>query len=178
MSVSFVSFLHGRQCKDQDHLRMCQLLLDHQAGDEALACINKIDPARWNGPTYRAAISGHLFSRPRHLHEANHVLDQYLSLIRTQPLQSNNNNSSRSQQSREQADETLIQKWFWMHPNGRRPRRDMNADAIDLSRPLRTLTRSRLHRPLRLVASVSLEKMHPYSFPVAPLLLPLWPTRS
>lgn len=43
-------------------------------------CMSKIDPTRWTSYIYRLAISCHLFTKLRHLHETDILSDQYLTL--------------------------------------------------------------------------------------------------
>ncbi|KAF9200029.1 hypothetical protein BGZ49_009774 [Haplosporangium sp. Z 27] len=109
----------GYSLQDQDHLQMCQFLLEHQRTEDALVCLNKIDPRSWNSAVYRASITCHLFSKPRHLHEAEIVLDKYLEHIKTpllDLLNSNKPNSNltleKSYREKERFNISIIKRWF------------------------------------------------------------------
>ncbi|KAF9115620.1 hypothetical protein BGX27_007199 [Mortierella sp. AM989] len=109
----------GYTLQDQDHLQMCQFLLDRQTIEEATICLNKIDSRRWNSAIYRASITCHLFSKPRHLHEAEVVLDRYLEHIKMPLLLFLNTNKPNSNPTLEQSyrekernNKALVKKWF------------------------------------------------------------------
>ncbi|KAF9353997.1 hypothetical protein BGX26_008247 [Mortierella sp. AD094] len=109
----------GYNLQDQDHLHMCQFLLDHQGTEDALVCLNKIDSGRWNSPIYRASITCHLFSKPRHLHEAEIVLYRYLDHIKAPLLDLLNSNKpnansilEQSYREKERSNRIMIRKWF------------------------------------------------------------------
>ncbi|KAG0369731.1 hypothetical protein BC939DRAFT_500218 [Gamsiella multidivaricata] len=97
----------GYELQDTDHLQICQFLLEKQSAEEALLCLSKINPARWIDATYRTAISCHLFSNPRHLHEAEVILDQYLTHTNTPAV-----SLAKNDQEREKANKVMIQEWF------------------------------------------------------------------
>ncbi|KAF9438371.1 hypothetical protein BGZ76_008282 [Entomortierella beljakovae] len=109
----------GYNLQDQDHLNMCQYLLGSQCTDEALACLDRIDSKRWNSQIYRASITCHLFSKPRHLHEAGLILNKYLEYIKLSLhkfLGANKTNANltleRSLREKEQENRAMIKKWF------------------------------------------------------------------
>ncbi|KAG0219320.1 hypothetical protein BGX33_003595 [Mortierella sp. NVP41] len=117
----------GYHLQNEDHIGLGQFLFDRQNTEDALFCLNKIDTSRWTSHTYRLAISCHLFSKPRHLHEAEILFDQYLAHNKSQsathgttpPSSSSSKLSefrrgSRSprDQEGEQFNKNLIQTWF------------------------------------------------------------------
>ncbi|KAG0204777.1 hypothetical protein BGX28_003394 [Mortierella sp. GBA30] len=105
----------GYQLEDDLHLLVSRFLLDHNDAENALSCLGRIDPKGWIGVTYRTAISCHLFSKPRHLHEAQVLLDKYLLHSRALHLRQHNGilrPNSRDHQELERASKVMIQKWF------------------------------------------------------------------
>ncbi|KAG0057934.1 hypothetical protein BGZ89_001729 [Linnemannia elongata] len=119
----------GYHLQDEDHVHLGQFLFDRQNTKDALDCLDKIDPTRWTGHIYRLAISCHLFTKPRHLHEAEILFDQYLthnkSLSSSSSFFSSSTSSSATNQGksmrgsrtpkdmdREQFNKSLIQSWF------------------------------------------------------------------
>ncbi|KAG0254968.1 hypothetical protein BG011_005410 [Mortierella polycephala] len=78
----------GYELEDGAHLAMAQYWIDHKKMEEALDCISRIDNAGWTGPTYRAAITCHLFSKPRQVHEAEALLQTYIERTATSQDQS------------------------------------------------------------------------------------------
>ncbi|KAF9102387.1 hypothetical protein BGX29_004649 [Mortierella sp. GBA35] len=116
----------GYHLQNEDHIGLGQFLFDRQNTEDALFCLNKIDTSRWTSHTYRLAIC-HLFSKSRHLHEAEILFDQYLAHNKSQsathgttpPSSSSSKLSefrrgSRSprDQEGEQFNKNLIQTWF------------------------------------------------------------------
>ncbi|KAI1298995.1 hypothetical protein EDD11_006576 [Mortierella claussenii] len=107
----------GCTLQDRDHFRICQFLLDHHAAEDALLCLDKIDPARWSGSIFRTAIRCHLFSKPRRLHEAEVVLNRYLEHIRTPMMfgaAKPHIHLAISQDGRDQecVNKVMIRRWF------------------------------------------------------------------
>ncbi|KAF9192574.1 hypothetical protein BGZ50_008405 [Haplosporangium sp. Z 11] len=109
----------GIQLQDSDHRRACQFLFDQHNTEDALGCLNRIDPLRWNSITYRAAISCHLFSKPRHLYEAEVLLSRYIAHNRASyqhlPMDKSRSASAHqplADQDEEQAKRAMIKKWF------------------------------------------------------------------
>ncbi|KAF9147852.1 hypothetical protein BG015_010437 [Linnemannia schmuckeri] len=115
----------GYQLQDEDHVRLGQFLFDRQNTEDALYCLDKIDLTRWTSHIYRLAISCHLFTKPRHLHEAEILLDQYLAHNKALSSSSSSCSSSIGNQGgprqgsresrdteREQFNKSLIQIWF------------------------------------------------------------------
>ncbi|KAG0280551.1 hypothetical protein BGZ95_009674 [Linnemannia exigua] len=112
----------GFQLQDEVHYRLAQFFFDRQNTEDALHCLTHIELTRWTSPIYRLAISCHLFSTPRHLHEAEILLDQYLAHNKAQSSSSPPSSSSSSRprrgsrsscdQDREQLNKSLIQTWF------------------------------------------------------------------
>ncbi|KAG0260447.1 hypothetical protein BG011_001883 [Mortierella polycephala] len=109
----------GIQLQDIDHHRACQFLFDQYNTEDALGCLNRIDPSRWNSTTYRAAISCHLFSKPRHLYEAEVLFSRYLAhsrasyqrLLMGKPRLTFAH-QPQADQDEEQAKRAMIKKWF------------------------------------------------------------------
>ncbi|KAF9277087.1 hypothetical protein BGZ68_009529 [Mortierella alpina] len=104
----------GYPLEQDDHLRVCQFLLDHDSAEDALLCLAKVDSALWTSSTYRTAISCHLFCKPRRLQEAEVLLDRYLLHTRALLLQAHEAKirPNKDHQEREQASRVMIQKWF------------------------------------------------------------------
>ncbi|KAF9130318.1 hypothetical protein BGW39_003243 [Mortierella sp. 14UC] len=112
-----------RQGND-DHVRLGQFLFDRQNTEDALYCLTKVESTRWTSPVYRLAISCLPYSKPRHLHEAEILLDQCLDHNKAQssafPSSSTFFSSTRPRrgsgssrdQDREQFNKSLIQTWF------------------------------------------------------------------
>ncbi|KAF9190949.1 hypothetical protein BGZ50_009733 [Haplosporangium sp. Z 11] len=78
----------GYELEDGAHLAMAQYWISHKKMEEALDCISRINNAGWTGPAYRAAITCHLFSKPRQVHEAEALLQTYIEHIATSQDQS------------------------------------------------------------------------------------------
>ncbi|KAF9899780.1 hypothetical protein EC991_008333 [Linnemannia zychae] len=113
----------GYQLQDDDHVRLGQFFFERQNTEDALNCLAKIESTRWTSAIYRLAISCHLYSTPRHLHEAEILLDQYLAHNKAQSSSFPSSSSSSSirprrgsrssrDQDREQFNKSLIQTWF------------------------------------------------------------------
>ncbi|KAF8931358.1 hypothetical protein BGZ47_011872 [Haplosporangium gracile] len=115
----------GYHLQDEDHVRLGQFLFDRQNTGDALYCLNKIDSTRWTNHIYRLAISCHLFTKPRHLHEAEILLDQYLThnkALSSLPSSSSSSigikertrreSRSSTDMEHERFNKSLIQTWF------------------------------------------------------------------
>ncbi|KAG0284185.1 hypothetical protein BGZ96_011452 [Linnemannia gamsii] len=117
----------GYHLQDEEHVCLAQFLLSCQNTEDALFCLAKVDSTQWTSHIYRLAISCHLFTKPRHLHEAEILLDQYLahnkslssSPSSSSPSTASSNRArpkrgsrSSSDTEREQFKKSLIQTWF------------------------------------------------------------------
>ena len=82
--------------------------------EEALSCLQNVD--QWYGAVFRIAISCHLFSKPRHLHEAEVFLDRYLahtSQISTIGVKDRTDSVSVERKEEERrVDKAMVKKWF------------------------------------------------------------------
>ncbi|GJJ75338.1 hypothetical protein EMPS_07696 [Entomortierella parvispora] len=104
----------GFPLRDDDHVQVAQFLFDRQRMEEALACLQTID--EWYGAVFRTAISCHLFSKPRHLHEAEVLLDRYLGYTgQTSGVgvkdKANSVSANRGEEER-RVDKAMVKKWF------------------------------------------------------------------
>ncbi|KAF8975046.1 hypothetical protein BGZ46_009481 [Entomortierella lignicola] len=72
----------GYTLEDYAHLSMAQYWIERKNIEEAQDCLSRIDSARWTGPVYREAITCLLFSKPRHLQEAESMLQKYIQYDR------------------------------------------------------------------------------------------------
>lgn len=68
----------GYDLQDEAHLSMAQYWTDRKKIEEAQECIYRIEPSQWTGSVYRAAITCHLFARPRQSQEAEGLLQKYI----------------------------------------------------------------------------------------------------
>ncbi|KAK3806781.1 MAG: hypothetical protein J3Q66DRAFT_358462 [Benniella sp.] len=84
----------GYDLEDGAHLAMARYWVERRKIEEAQECLAHIDPAAWTGPVYREAITCLLFSKPRHLQEAESLLKKYI-----ESTKGNN-------------DESKIRKWY------------------------------------------------------------------
>jgi hypothetical protein len=58
---------------------MAQYWTDRKKIEEAQECIHRIEPSRWTDSVYRAAITCHLFAKPRQNQEAEGLLQKYIA---------------------------------------------------------------------------------------------------
>ncbi|KAG0217658.1 hypothetical protein BGX33_009943 [Mortierella sp. NVP41] len=68
----------GYDLQDEAHLSMAQYWTDRKKIEEAQECIHRIDRTRWTNSVYRAAITCHLFAKPRQSQEAEGLLQKYI----------------------------------------------------------------------------------------------------
>ncbi|KAG0064637.1 hypothetical protein BGZ90_002112 [Linnemannia elongata] len=68
----------GYDLQDEAHLSMAQYWTDRKKIEEAQECIYRIEPSRWTSSVYRAAITCHLFAKPRQSQEAEGLLQKYI----------------------------------------------------------------------------------------------------
>ncbi|KAF9349222.1 hypothetical protein BGX26_012437 [Mortierella sp. AD094] len=68
----------GYEMEDYAHLSMAKYWVERNTIEEAQDCLSRIDSSRWNGPVYREAITCLLYSKPRHLQEAESMLQKYI----------------------------------------------------------------------------------------------------
>ncbi|KAF9931607.1 hypothetical protein FBU30_009880 [Linnemannia zychae] len=70
----------GYDLHDVAHLSMAQYWTDRKKIEEAQECIHRIEPSRWANSVYRAAITCHLFAKPRQIQEAEGLLQKYIDI--------------------------------------------------------------------------------------------------
>ncbi|KAG0277824.1 hypothetical protein BGZ95_005267 [Linnemannia exigua] len=68
----------GYDLQDDAHLSMAQYWTDRKKIEEAQECIHRIEFSRWTSLVYRAAITCHLFAKPRQSQEAEGLLQKYI----------------------------------------------------------------------------------------------------
>ncbi|KAK3807506.1 MAG: hypothetical protein J3R72DRAFT_464770 [Linnemannia gamsii] len=68
----------GYDLQDDAHLSMAQYWTDRKKIEEAQECIHRIEFSQWTSPVYRAAITCHLFAKPRQSQEAEGLLQKYI----------------------------------------------------------------------------------------------------
>ncbi|KAF8946203.1 hypothetical protein BGZ47_001091 [Haplosporangium gracile] len=68
----------GYDLEDDAHLSMAQYWTDRKKIEEAQECIHRIKASRWESAVYRAAITCHLFAKPRQSQEAEVLLQKYV----------------------------------------------------------------------------------------------------
>ncbi|KAF9148213.1 hypothetical protein BG015_010068 [Linnemannia schmuckeri] len=68
----------GYDLQDDAHLSMAQYWTDRKKIEEAQECIHRIEASRWTSAVYRAAITCHLFAKPRQSQEAEVLLQKYV----------------------------------------------------------------------------------------------------
>ncbi|KAF9435494.1 hypothetical protein BGZ76_006179 [Entomortierella beljakovae] len=68
----------GYELEDYAHLSMAQYWIKHKNIEEAQDCLGRIEPLGWTGPVYRESITCLLLSKPRHIQEAESMLQKYL----------------------------------------------------------------------------------------------------
>ncbi|KAG0026207.1 hypothetical protein BGZ81_006552 [Podila clonocystis] len=98
----------------KDHVLMCQYLLDRQKFDDALSCLNNIDRPQWTAAVFRTGINCHLLSKPRQIHEADVLLEQYLALntIKQAPGMRSNSGINYASLEQNRLRQSSIRKWF------------------------------------------------------------------
>ncbi|KAG0091293.1 hypothetical protein BGZ92_001027 [Podila epicladia] len=98
----------------KDHVLLSQYLLDRQKPDDALSCLNNIDRSQWTATVFRTGINCHLFSKPRQIHEADVLLEQYLALNAIKQASGTRSDSGINYASLEQnrVRQSSIRKWF------------------------------------------------------------------
>ncbi|KAI1319144.1 hypothetical protein EDD11_004787 [Mortierella claussenii] len=89
----------GYDLEDNAHISMAQYWMDHKKIEEAQECLGRVEPARWTGPAYRLAITCLLFSKPRHIQDAETLLQKYVD-------------SKGSDEQRSVEEESKIRTWF------------------------------------------------------------------
>ncbi|KAF9169633.1 hypothetical protein BGX21_008019 [Mortierella sp. AD011] len=87
----------GYELEDYAHLSMAKYWLERNTIEEAQDCLSRIDSSRWNGPVYREAITCLLFSKPRHMQEAESMLQKYIEY---------------KEASQDTSEEPKIRTWF------------------------------------------------------------------
>ncbi|KAF9132700.1 hypothetical protein BGW39_011563 [Mortierella sp. 14UC] len=88
----------GYELQDDAHLSMAQYWTDRKKIEEAQECLHRIEPSRWTSSVYRAAITCHLFAKPRQSQEAEGLLQKYIDF----------QDASQSQVE----DESKIRTWY------------------------------------------------------------------
>ncbi|KAF9137122.1 hypothetical protein BGX30_010536 [Mortierella sp. GBA39] len=68
----------GYDLQDDAHLSMAQYWTDRKKIEEAQECIYRIEPSQWTSSVYRAAITCHVFAKPRQTQEAEGLLQKYI----------------------------------------------------------------------------------------------------
>ncbi|KAF9910674.1 hypothetical protein EC991_005980, partial [Linnemannia zychae] len=68
----------GYELQDDAHLSMAQYWTDRKKIEEAQECLYRIEPSQWTSSVYRAAITCHLFAKPRQSQEAEGLLQKYI----------------------------------------------------------------------------------------------------
>lgn len=93
---------------------MSQYLVDRQKFDDAISCLDNIDRPQWTAIVYRTAIKCHLFSKPRQIHEADVLLDQFLNLnaIKQAPDQRRDSGITYASLEQDRLRQSTIRKWF------------------------------------------------------------------
>lgn len=100
--------------KIKDHVLLSQYLLDRHKPDDALSCLNNIDRSQWTTAVFRIGINCHLRSKPRQIHEADVLLEQYLDLGTIKQALGTRSDSGINYASLEQnrLRQSSIRKWF------------------------------------------------------------------
>ncbi|KAF9382138.1 hypothetical protein CPC16_009503 [Podila verticillata] len=98
----------------KDHVLLSQYLIDRQKFDDAISCLNNIDRLQWTAIVFRTAINCHLFSKPRQIHEADVLLDQYLNLnaVKQAPDQRRDSGITYASLEEDRLRQSIIRKWF------------------------------------------------------------------
>ncbi|KAG0036504.1 hypothetical protein BGZ82_004131 [Podila clonocystis] len=98
----------------KDHVLLGQYLLDRQKFDDALSCLSNIDRPQWTAAVFRTGINCHLLSKPRQIHEADVLLEQYLALNTIKQAPGTRSDSGINYASLEQTRlrHSSIRKWF------------------------------------------------------------------
>ncbi|KAI8597955.1 hypothetical protein EDD21DRAFT_356799 [Dissophora ornata] len=89
----------GYDLEDEAHLAMAQYWIRHKKFEEAQDCLGHIESVQWTGPAYREAITCLLFSKPRHVLEAETLLQKYLEFCE-------------SDQGQKVDDELKVRTWY------------------------------------------------------------------
>ncbi|KAG0334549.1 hypothetical protein BG000_008233 [Podila horticola] len=98
----------------KDHVLLSQYLLDRHKPDDALSCLSNIDRSQWTTAVFRIGINSHLCSKPRQIHEADVLLEQYLALGTIKQAPGTRSDSGINYASLEQnrLRQSSIRKWF------------------------------------------------------------------